>query len=255
MNQQRLTRPGMPDLAYAYTPPADPALPVVVFCGGYASDMAGTKALYLEERCAARGQGYLRFDYRGHGVSGGNFRDGTIGLWLTDMLAVCRHAVPDDARILLVGSSMGGWIALRAAMELGDRVAGIVGIAAAPDFTQPLHDSLDAAQKRALEMQGYIEIPNEYGPEPTIFTAALFADGEDQGVLDRAPHYTGTVNLIQGMKDPDVPWQTAHRIKNAVRADGGVAVFLVENGDHRLSKPEELALIDARVRALSGLPE
>lgn len=254
-NPQKLRRGDKPALAYAYQAGANAALPVVVFCGGYRSDMGGTKALYLAEQCHARGQGYLRFDYSGHGASAGDFAEGCIGVWLADTLDVIHAVLPPDAQMVLAGSSMGGWIVLRAAQSLGARVAGIVGIAAAPDFTGPLYESLDAAEKAELQTRGFIEKPNEYGPEPTPFTKKLFDDGAQQSILDRAPHYTCAISLVQGMKDADVPWQTAARIKNAVTADGGITVFYVEQGDHRLSKPDELALIDARVRELSGLRE
>ena len=252
MNHQILERPGEPPLAYVATPARDAARPVAVFMGGYRSDMNGTKALHLEEQCRARGQGYVRFDYRGHGLSGGDFRDGTIGLWLADALAVCRHAAP-EASLVLCGSSMGGWIALLAGRVLGPRLRGIVGIAAAPDFTRTLYDTgLCAAERELLVAQGYIEKPNAYSESPYIFTRTLFEDGEKHCLLEQAPHYPCPLRLIQGMKDEDVPWQTAYRIKNAVTADGGVDIRLIESGDHRLSRPEDLALIDREVAALSG---
>lgn len=240
-----LKRADGPDLAYRYRPGAGPC---VVFLGGYRSDMAGTKAAYLEDACAARWQGYVRFDYRGHGLSGGDFAAGTIGLWTADALAVC-DAVAPSGPVLLVGSSMGGWIALLAARALGTRVAGIVGIAAAPDFTRPLYDSLDEAQRAALARDGFIAMPNDYSTEPYIFTAALFADGDAQCILPSMPHYACPIRLVQGMKDTDVPWQTAHRIKNAAPG-ADITVTLVADGDHRLSRPEDLALIDAQITAI-----
>lgn len=240
-----LKRAAGPDLACRYTPGAGPC---VVFLGGYRSDMAGTKAAYLEDACAARGQAYVRFDYRGHGLSGGDFADGTIGLWTADALAVCAMVVPPGP-VVLVGSSMGGWIALLAARALGARVAGIVGIAAAPDFTRPLYDSLDGAQRAALARDGFIAMPNDYSDAPYIFTAALFADGETQCILDDMPPYACPIRLVQGMKDTDVPWQTAHRIKNAAPG-ADITVTLVADGDHRLSRSEDLALIDAQITAI-----
>lgn len=252
MSHAVLQRPGAPDLAYVAVPGTDPALPTVVFMGGYRSDMGGTKALFLQETCAARGQGYLRFDYRGHGLSGGDFTAATIGDWRDDALAVVRHAA-GGARLVIVGSSMGGWIALLAARALGARVRGIVGVAAAPDFTRDINAHLTAADKAMLRDKGRIERPNDYGPDAQFFTAKLLADGEKHCLLDAAPHYHGAIRLLHGMKDADVPWQTAFRIRNAVTAEGGVTVTLLENGDHRLSQPEELALLDRQVRIVSGM--
>lgn len=252
MSHAVLRRPGAPDIAYVAVPGADTALPTVVFMGGYRSDMAGTKALFLEETCRARGQGFVRFDYRGHGQSGGDFEKAVIGDWLEDALAVCAHTVP-AGDMVIVGSSMGGWIGLLAARDLGARVRGFVGVAAAPDFTRGLNAELTAADRAMLRERGRIERPNDYGPDAQFFTAELLAEGEAHCLLDAHPHYPGQIRLLHGMKDEDVPWQVAFRIRNAVTADGGVVVTLVENGDHRLSKPEELALLDRQVQIVSGI--
>lgn len=252
MSPAVLRRPGAPDLAYVAHVGTDAALPPVIFMGGYRSDMGGTKALFLEEACAARGQAYVRFDYRGHGQSAGDFEQAVIGDWLADALAVCAHAVP-DGDMVIVGSSMGGWIGLLAARELGARVRGFVGIAAAPDFTRDLNAGLTAADHVMLRERGRIERPNDYGPDAQFFTAALLADGEDYCLLDRNPHFAGQIRLLHGMKDHDVPWQTAFRIRNAVTADDGVVVTLLEHGDHRLSRPDDLALLDRQVRIVSGI--
>ena len=252
MSHAVLSRPGAPDLAYVMVPGADKALPTVVFMGGYRSDMGGTKALFLQDACAARGQSYLRFDYRGHGLSGGDFKEATIGDWRDDALAVVAHAAGDSS-LVIVGSSMGGWIALLAAQALGGQVRGIVGVAAAPDFTRDLNAHLTNADRVMLREKGRIERPNDYGPEAQFFTAKLLAEGEAHCLLDSSPYYPGAIRLLQGMKDTDVPWQTAFRIRNAVVAEGGVVVTLLENGDHRLSKPEELALLDRQVRIVSGI--
>ena len=246
---QYLERPGRPRLAYRALPGGGAGLPALVFMGGFRSDMEGTKALYLEEQCRARGQPYVRFDYGGHGKSGGRFEDGTISSWKEDALAVLDTVTQGPA--VLAGSSMGGWIALLLAVERPERIRGVVGIAAAPDFTRGWHAALDPAAKARLEKDGFIAEPSDYSPEPYIFTRALIADGEKNCLLDRELALPMPLRLIQGMKDPDVPWQTAFRIKNAVAGD--VEVYLVGNGDHRLSQPENLALIDAQVRALSGI--
>jgi pimeloyl-ACP methyl ester carboxylesterase len=254
MSHAVLRRPGAPDIAYVAVPGADAALPTVIFMGGYRSDMAGTKALFLEETCRARGQGFVRFDYRGHGQSGGDFEEACIGDWLDDALVVCGQVVP-AGDMVIVGSSMGGWIGLLAARELGPRVRGFVGVAAAPDFTRGLNAGLTEADREMLRTRGRIERPNDYGPDAQFFTAKLLAEGEAHGLLDTNPHYPGQIRLLHGMKDADVPWQVAFRIRNAVTADGGVVVTLVENGDHRLSNPEELALLDRQVQIVSGIAE
>lgn len=246
-----LRRPGQPDLAYRLLPAGaeGKSLPALMFLGGFRSDMEGTKALYLEKCCRDRGQSYVRFDYRGHGRSGGDFRDGTIGLWTDDALTVLDTLT--SGPVILAGSSMGGWIALLLARQRPARIRGIVGIAAAPDFTRWISDGLTPDQRQQMDMRGFVAQPSDYSPEPTIFTRALLEDGECHCLLDRRTALPMPIRLIQGMKDPDVPWQTAWRIKKAI--DGDVEVTLVENGDHRLSRPEDLVRIDDAVVSL--IPE
>lgn len=241
-----LKRENEPDIAYIYTPPkgAGKSLPIVVFCGGFKSDMEGTKAHYLEEQCKERGQGYIRFDYRGHGQSEGEFTDGTIGLWKKDAYDVLQTEA--QGKVILVGSSMGGWISLLLADEYPDLVAGLVGIAAAPDFTKGFYEQeFTDEQKAKLAEHGHVELPNDYSDEPYIITKALIDDGNNQLFMETHHKFDFPVRLVQGMQDADVPWQTAHRIKNMI--DGDIEVFLVEEGDHRLSRPEDLALIDAQI--------
>lgn len=249
-----LKRENAPDLGYVYSPPEKKGkdFPVVVFFGGFRSDMDGTKALYLEQACRDRGQGFVRFDYSGHGSSEGAFTDGSIGQWFDDALAVIDH-LASGQKLILVGSSMGGWIAFLVALDRPDQVAGVVGIAAAPDFTRSMYEEeFNEAQRKALNEQGQVELPNEYSDEPYIITKRLINDGADHCLLDRpALNFKMPVRLIQGMKDTSVPWQTAHRIKNAA-PQSDIEIYLVENGDHRLSGPEELALIDREVSALAG---
>lgn len=249
-----LERTGQPKLAYNITNGSNPDLPLVMFMPGYRSDMEGTKAIYLEERCVERGQGFIRFDYSGHGISGGEFEDGTISVWCQDALDVLE-AVSEGRKTVFVGSSMGGWISLLMAEKRPDQVAGLVGIAAAPDFTKEMYEErMDDAQRTLLQAQGYIDVPNEYSDVPYRITKALIDDGADNFLLEKGMDFPFSVRLVQGMKDADVEWQHAHRIKNAIRG-GDVEVLLVEEGDHRLSRPEDLALIDRCVRAVSGLAE
>lgn len=245
-----LKRDDAPDLAYIFSE-GDPTLPTVMFLTGFRSDMYGTKALYLEEACRKRNQPYIRFDYRGHGRSGGRFEDGTIGLWTQDALDILESLT--QGPVVAVGSSLGGWIALNIAQRRADRITGLVGIAAAPDFTRSVRAGLNPEQQSALMRDGYVDLPNDYSDEPYRFTAALLDDGEQYCLLDRAVAISCPVRLIQGMLDDDVEWQTAHRIKNAIVAPSDADVFLVEQGDHRLSRPEDLALIDRQVRAVSGV--
>jgi pimeloyl-ACP methyl ester carboxylesterase len=248
MSALYLTRNNAPALAYRKQEGENKALPTVLFLTGFRSDMEGTKAAYLAEQCASRGQTYVRFDYRGHGVSEGKFEDGTIGLWKQDALDILDHLT--EGPVILVGSSMGGWISLLVAEERPERVTGLIGLAAAPDFTREVIEELNEDQKRELQVQGYCAIPNEYSDTPYIFTKALIEDGEQYCLLDRDIRINAPVRLIQGMKDADVPWQKAHRINNALTS-GNKEVYLLEEGDHRLSRPQDLELLGQLVADLS----
>jgi pimeloyl-ACP methyl ester carboxylesterase len=222
--------------------------PTIVFLPGFGSDMQGTKALALRAACAAAGRPLLRFDYRGHGTSGGRFDRGTIGLWLADALDVIRART--DRRLVLVGSSMGGWIALLAARALGHRVAGLVGIAAAPDFTETLvWNAMSFAERRTLLELGEIRHPGQYGAE-LIITRALIEDGRDHLVLGGPIPVAGPVRLLHGQQDAEVPWETALAIAERVTAQD-VRVILVKDGDHRLSRPQDLDLLTATVAELA----
>ena len=252
MTIQYLRRENKPALAFRHIPagPASRGMPAVMFLGGYRSDMEGTKAVFLEERCVKRGQEYIRFDYSGHGASEGKFEDGTIGTWKDDALAILDHIAPGS--VILVGSSMGGWISFLVARERPAIVRGIAGIAAAPDFTEELFNHRLTEEQRARIMEkGEIRIPNDYSDEPYVFTRALFEDGKKQCFLKQGIELSIPVRLVQGMKDADVEWQTAHRIRTAVRSPD-IEVVLIENGDHRLSKPEELGIIWRQVLYVSG---
>lgn len=228
----------------------DGAGPTVVFLPGFGSDMTGTKVLALRDFCRDRGQALLRLDYSGHGASGGAFRDGTIGRWTADALAVIRHAAP-DGKLILVGSSMGGWIGLKLAVALGGRVAGFIGIAAAPDFTDTLlWPSLSPAQQEAVMTKGEAEIPSPYGAG-FVVTRALIEDGRAQSVLTAPLNLSCPVRLLHGQQDPDVPWRTALAIAERVTG-GDVEIVLVKDGDHRLSRPRDLALLMRTLATLLG---
>ena len=248
MTIQYLKRENQPTLAYVYTPPSGDGAqwPVVMFCGGYRSDMGGTKATWLEEQCRARGQGYVRFDYAGHGESGGAFEDGTIGSWFEDALAVFDAVI--GGQVILVGSSMGGWITMLLARARAERIAGLIGIAAAPDFTESLYESLPAAQKDMMHDKGYAEIPNDYSDEPYHFTKALYEDGKGHLLLRETHRVSYPMRLIHGSLDKDVPESVPARIQDVYQGD--VEIITIADGDHRLSRPEDLAIIDREIRRI-----
>jgi pimeloyl-ACP methyl ester carboxylesterase len=234
-------------LAYRQTP-GDP--PAVLFCGGFTSDMDGTKALALERHCRSRGRAYTRFDYRGHGSSTGRFADGTIGGWHADALAVVDRLTAGP--LVVVGSSMGGWIMLLLALARPERVQALVGIAAAPDFIEDLLlPRASPSQRRQIDEQGHWLQPSDYGGPPYPVTRALLEDGR-QHLLLRAPiPIRCPVHLLHGQRDPDVPWPTA--LKLAERLDSeDVTIELIKAGDHRLSTPANLARLTAAVERLAG---
>ncbi|PWG16932.1 alpha/beta fold hydrolase [Salibaculum griseiflavum] len=213
--------------------------PTVVFCGGFKSDMEGTKALYLEQWAKDRGQGFVRFDYSGHGISGGAFTDGAIGDWFEDTCAVLDRI---DGPVVLVGSSMGGWISLLAARARPGQVAGLVTIAAAPDFTEDsMWAGFDADQRAALERDGQVALPSEYG-EPYVITRRLIEEGRDRLVLRAPLSLPFPVRFLQGTADADVEMSVALRLLD--HAEGpDMRLTLVDGADHRFSDPDCLALI------------
>lgn len=246
-----LERENKPDLAYVYTPARGEGskLPLVMFCGGYRSDMNGAKATYLEAQCVARGQGYLRFDYSGHGRSGGAFEDGTIGSWAADALDILDH-VAGKGPVVVVGSSMGGWIALLLAKRRAGVVQGLVGVAAAPDFSEDLFERLSPEQQAALLNEGFVKIPNDYSDTPYHYTRDFYEEAKAHLLLSAPQTADFPMRLIQGMRDHDVPWETAVKIqKNYGGAD--VDILFVDDGEHSLSRPEDLELIDREILSLS----
>jgi pimeloyl-ACP methyl ester carboxylesterase len=246
-HRQTLTRPDGTAIAYHVV---DGRLPTVIFFGGFRSDMTGTKATSLDAWARRVGQSYVRFDYSGHGQSGGNFTDGTIGRWLDDALAVIDVAA--RGRIVLIGSSMGGWLSLLAAKRLGARVAGWIGIAAAPDFTEKLLlANLSPQDRAALERDGRLVRPSQYSPEPTILTRQLIEEGRDHLVLNAPLRLDCPVHLFHGMKDPDVPWALSQRLLNHIESPD-IAFTLTKDGDHRLSTPPDIDRLLAVVEAMCG---
>lgn len=224
--------------------------PGVVFLPGFRSDRQGTKALMLDELCGHQGRAYLRFDYSGHGDSSGEFRDGTVGQWTADAIDVIDQIT--EGPQVLVGSSMGGWIMLLAALARPDRVAGLVGIASAPDFTEDLMWGRASEEvKDALRGAGVYYEPSQYENGPVPITMNLIEEGRKHLLLGGPIALECPVVLLHGMMDEDVPWQTSLKIAECLVADD-VVVTLIKDGGHRLSSERNLARIRA---AMTGLCE
>ncbi len=233
------------NIAYHRTPGKAPG---VVFLTGFKSDMTGGKALAVEALCRRLGHGCLRFDYFGHGQSSGAFEDGTIGRWASDAVAAIDTLT--DGPQVLVGSSMGGWIMLLAALALPQRVAGLVGIAAAPDFTEDLIPAaLSDAQKAELATNGMVAIPNCYDEEPYLIRQALLDEGRDNLLLRGPIAIDAPVRLIHGMRDEDVPWKTGLAIVDHLVSED-VEITYVKAGDHRLSEERDLRRLERTLEAL-----
>ena len=237
-----IDRPDAPRLAYRFR---DGRGAAIVFLPGYMSDMRGGKAIALDQWAAKAGRAMLRLDYAGNGESEGDFEAGTLARWRDDAHAVIEAVVPGRP-LILVGSSMGGWIALLLAEALGRRVAGLVGIAAAPDFTDW---GFDEWRRATLRRDGRLVEPTPYGDTPIVTTRVFWESGQALRLLARDIAVDAPVRLLQGQADPDVPWQTALRIAAQVRS-ADVQAILVKDGDHRLSRPQDIALLIATVASL-----
>jgi pimeloyl-ACP methyl ester carboxylesterase len=243
----RLDRGDGPGLAWRRRPGRSPSpLPGVIFLGGFNSDMTGSKAEALDQFCAERGQAFLRFDYAGHGASEGRFAEGTIGGWIGDAEAVL-DALTEGPQIL-VGSSMGGWIALALALRRPGRVAALVGIAAAPDFTARIEAALPVEARAVLTRDGVWTRPSAYGA-PYPISAALLTEGRDHLLLGAPIPLEIPVRLLHGQQDLDVPWQLALELAEQITG-ADVQVTLVKDGEHRLSRPADLALLCRTLAAL-----
>jgi pimeloyl-ACP methyl ester carboxylesterase len=240
-----LGRAGQPRLAYRHRAGTGPLL---VFLPGYMSDMQGSKAIALDNWAAAQGRAMLRLDYAGCGESEGDFAQGTLASWRDDARAII-DAVAPDAPLILIGSSMGGWIALLLARDLGPRVTGLVGIAAAPDFTQW---GFSEDQKAIIRQEGKLVEKTPYGDEPSVIMCGFWESGQSLLLLESESEIAidGPVRLLQGQQDADVPWQTALQIAERLRS-ADVQTSLVKDGDHRLSRPQDIALLIATVASLT----
>src|SRR5215469_6439418 len=243
-----LTRSDGSSTAYCRESGGNP--PGIVFLPGLRSDMQGIKAMALAAHCRSQDHSFLRFDYFGHGASSGDFRAGTIGRWLEDALAVIDRLT--EGPLLLVGSSMGGWIALLAALARPSRVRALIGIAPAADFTEDLiWDRLGAAERRELLERGEIAAPSAYEADPVPFTLRLVEEGRQHLLLRGPIRLSCPVRLLHGMEDPDVPYQTSLRLMERLTGTQAL-VELIEDGDHRLSRPQDLARLFAAVDAMAA---
>jgi len=230
------------------------AAPGLFWLGGYRSDMTGTKALALDGYAATRGLAMTRFDYSGHGASGGRFEDGTISRWLEESLAVFGRTRGPQ---ILVGSSMGGWLALllteahRNSVGPGNsRVAGLVLIAPAVDMTRQLMwAEMDEKARQTLMTSGAWQRPSDYSDEPDIITKKLIEDGDLHLFGERLIETGAPVHIIQGLADPDVPWRHATALVSRFASDD-VVLTLIKGGDHRLSRPEDIEKLIAAVEGL-----
>lgn len=234
-------------LAYRQTPGAGPG---IVFLGGFRSDMEGTKAVHLELSAQARGRGFVRFDYSGHGASSGQFEEGCIGDWAADAMAVI-DALSAGPQIL-VGSSMGGWIALLVARAMPERVAGLVTIAAAPDFTEDsMWAGFDATQRARMAEVGQLLLPSDYG-DPYPITRHLIEEGRDNLVLRDPLHLPFPVRFLQGSADKDVDKSVAITLLDHATGPN-MRLSIVKDADHRFSDPACLDLITAAIDEVSDL--
>ncbi|OWK30102.1 alpha/beta fold hydrolase [Sphingomonas dokdonensis] len=236
-----MTDPQRPRLAYHLTQGSGPT---IVFLPGYASDMTGSKALALESWARESGRAFLRFDYAGCGASEGAFEEQSLADWRDDALAMIDHAV--EGPVVLVGSSMGGWIMLLAALARPERVQAMVGIAAAPDFTDW---GFSQEEKLYILQHGRLERPNPYGPQPTVYTRRFWQAGEANRLMHGAIALDVPMRLLHGQRDPDVPWAQTVRLAELIRGDD-VQVTLVKDGDHRLSRDADIALL---IRTVEGV--
>lgn len=214
--------------------------PAVVFLPGYMSDMAGGKATAVFDWCTENDRECLLLDYSGCGESGGEFADGTLSRWRDEVMALVEGQVA-SREVIVIGSSMGGWLMLLVGEALGQRLAGMIGIAAAPDFTRWGYSKTQRTQLAAGDV---VYEDNPYGPEPTPTHPGFFADAEEHLQLDKTVAIDCPVRLLHGQRDDDVPWETSLRLSRALRSDR-VQVTLIKDGDHRLSRENDIALLKA----------
>jgi len=222
--------------------------PGIIFLAGHGSDMEGSKALHLEKWARTNGQAFLRFDYRGHGKSSGSMDSTNISDWTEDVITAIDEL--SEGPQILVGSSLGGWLMLNAALARPKRVVSLVGVAAAPDFTEDLiWAELNASQRSYMQSEGRIVLPNPYADEPVVYPYHLVEDGRNHLRLRSNLNINLPIRLLHGMQDAEVPWQTAVRIAECT-VGNDVRLHLVKDAGHRFSEPKQLALLE---QVTSGL--
>lgn len=226
----------------------DKSKPVVIFLGGFKSDMEGTKALFLEGLCKGNDIPFIRFDYSGHGISDGQFEDGSIGEWFEDAMAII-DSIAEGRKCVLIGSSMGGWISLLCAKDRPDSVLGMILLAPAPDFTSEILKQFSEKQKASLYQDGFVSVPNDYSDEPYIFTKKLLDDGEKHCLLTGDINSDIPVIILQGMRDADVPWRKALKIQECLSSED-VEVLLIKDAGHSLSRDQDLETLAMSLKKL-----
>lgn len=244
-----LKRGNKDSIAYNRFDKKNKSLPEVLFLGGFKSDMTGTKATYLQELCQNRDQTFTRFDYFGHGLSSGEFTQGTIGLWLDDTLAMIDQVT--ERPLILIGSSMGGWLMILAALARPTRIHALIGIASAPDFTEELiWASLTESQRSAFLSQGIIQTPSQYENQGFPITLQLVEEGRSHLVLSKTLPIQCPVHLIHGSADRDVPSDLSLRLSQKVESPE-VTLTLIKDGDHRLNTPLALGRLASLLNEVS----
>ena len=247
----KLERGNSSFIAYNRLDKKNKNLPEVLFLGGFHSDMTGTKATFLESICEKREQTYTRFDYFGHGSSSGSFAEGTIGQWLCDALAIIDEVTKGP--LILVGSSMGGWLMTLAARARPERVHALIGIASAPDFTEELiWASLNESHRKDFIRQGMIQTPSQYEAQGFLITLQLIEEGREHLVLPKAIDIHCPVHLIHGEVDKDVPWRLSSRLAQRIKSPD-VTLTLIKNGNHRLNSPLALGRLASILNEVSVL--
>lgn len=236
-----VTQDGTQRLAYRLTEGNSPA---VLFCPGFQSTMEGEKALALERLCVQRGSSYCRFDYRGHGASTGEFKNCTLSDWIDDASSIITETLESHRQIIVIGSSMGGWIACHLALRYPTKIAGIIGIAAAPDFLQDIFEEASASQWKEFETRGFLTVSTKYSSSPYHFSRDLLKDAQKWAILSKEVSKSKIaiqcpVHLFHGQQDEDIPWSKSVDLMNRLQSER-VVLNLIKCGDHRLSRPQDL---------------
>lgn len=247
MDYQNITAPRGTRIAYHFDKRSSDLPPVVFLCG-FRSNMDGGKSVFLDEYCRVNHRTYLRFDYFAHGASEGDFLDFTIGKAVEDAVFMIETFI--DRPAIIVGSSMGGWVGLRLIELMPEKIHGFIGIAAAPDFSAEIAEKLTEDHKRLLAEQGYFTEPSGY-EDPYIFTNEFFTDGATHCMLHKTIKTDIPVHLLQGKQDTAVPWEKAERIKTML--NGHAAITYIDDGDHSLSRPQDLDILKSAIEGLDKI--